>query len=168
MQPRNSAPTLKRVTIFVIAIAIAYYGYGSNGDNDLVRKTPERRQAATQFYYRHECGEISQMSIIFGDGPGFNKTYEFRQACTAGKVKCTFFFNPITIDSQATLKGTVEATVQQNFDIGLQLPIFPEDLERMSESQFKSALYGYAESVKAYSGLTTYPRFVLFKYFKLI
>ena len=159
---------LFRATVLITALLIAYFGFGGGSDQDLVRKSTKRRQASTNFYDRNQCNKISQMSIVFTDGPGFNKTYEFREACISRGIICTFFINPVTVDSQPSLQGQISGLLTDKMEIGLALPLFPSDLDAMDETTFKTQLYGYANSIKGYIGGKQFPNFVFFKYFLLI
>eukprot|EP00835_Amoeboradix_gromovi_P001700 NODE_83_length_22684_cov_0.307934.p11 type:complete len:158 gc:universal NODE_83_length_22684_cov_0.307934:6875-6402(-) len=154
---------LFRISVFLLAAIVAYYGFGGSSDNDLSRKPAQRRQAGTNYFFRRECNTISQMSIVFGDGPGFNKTYEFRQACISRGLKCTFFINPVTVESQAGLKGQIDGLVADGMEIGLAFPSFPQDLDNMDQTTFKITLAGYAETMKTFIGGSSYPKFVFFK-----
>ena len=154
---------LFRITILIVAALIAYYGFGVGGKTELLRKSASRRQAATNYFYRRECSTISQVSIVFADGPGFNKTFEFRKACISRSLNCTFFINPTTVQGAPALSGQVAGLIADGMTVGLSLPIYPADLDKMDETTFKNQLYGHALSVKQYMGGTTFPRFVFFK-----
>eukprot|EP00834_Sanchytrium_tribonematis_P004999 NODE_276_length_10970_cov_0.627909.p10 type:complete len:157 gc:universal NODE_276_length_10970_cov_0.627909:8498-8028(-) len=151
-----------RTTVLVIVAIVLYYGFGFGGENELVRKSPQRKQAGTNYYYRRECNTISKMSVVFTDGPGFNKTYEFRKACLAQGIKCAFFVNPVTVDSRPDLKGQIDGLLLDGMEVGLAVPLYPADMKYMDESTFKAQLIGFAESVKVYLG-GKYPKFVFFK-----